>query len=266
MRAIFTDKNFLYLCSVEWQVKFVVGIEFLNSNIQIFGPNKTEKASNSKQIVSFTQNPDTFEISTPAIYNFGSEQVIKKLIDSSPRLKRMLKFYGIDEKINIEELQKLIDGHLIETQNTVGDIYKNLPPAAKSKINLKAVKDAALYHDFGKVLIPVEILNKPASLSPSEHEIMDLHTEIGYELLKNSGLNDKALFLIKNHHNKNLIPSDLDIQILNLADRYCALTENRPYKVDYTPKQAMTILYNDVENGNIDPFIYYALQKAINKK
>ena len=136
----------------------------------------------------------------------------------------------------------------------------------KSQVNIKSLKEGALLHDFGKVLIPPEILNKNGRLTEEEHQIMRLHTEIGYQLLKNTITDNEVLSLVQNHHNnifnRHFVP-DINVQILNIADKYSALTEERVYKKAYTPQQALTIIYKDVQNGKIHPFLYNALAKSI---
>lgn len=64
---------------------------------------------------------------------------------------------------------------------------------------------------------------------------MDLHSELGYQLLKNSGVNDEVLKLVRFHHNnfekaKQSYIADVNLQILNLADKYSALTEKESTK------------------------------------
>ena len=61
---------------------------------------------------------------------------------------------------------------------------------------------------------------------------------------------------------KNYIP-DINQQILNLADRYSALTEKRVYKSEYDAKKALTIIYSEVKKGNIHPILFYALVKSV---
>ena len=56
-----------------------------------------------------------------------------------------------------------------------------------------------MLHDYGKVLIPKEILNKKGALTPEEKQIMELHSEFGYELLKQQGVKEEVLNLIKYH-------------------------------------------------------------------
>ena len=98
---------------------------------------------------------------------------------------------------------------------------------------------------------------------------MDLHTELGYHLLKTTGVNDKVLDLVRNHHDnyldsssgRNYIP-DINLQILNIADKYSALTEKRVYKDAYAPQNALTVIYGDVQRGEVHPFLFTALVKA----
>ena len=61
---------------------------------------------------------------------------------------------------------------------------------------------------------------------------------------------------------RDYIP-DINLQILNIADKYSALTEKRVYKEALTPKQALTIIYSDVKKGNVHPFLFQALVKAV---
>ena len=91
-------------------------------------------------------------------------------------------------------------------------------------------------------------------------------------MLKNSGVNNEVLDLVRYHHDnyeetgnvrKNFIP-DINLQILNLADKYSALTEQRVYKEAYSPKKALTIIYGDVKSGKVHPFLFQALVKSIN--
>ncbi len=49
---------------------------------------------------------------------------------------------------------------------------------------IKSIGEAGLLHDFGKMLVPSEILNKPAKLTPEEFEEAKKHTIYGYNTLK----------------------------------------------------------------------------------
>jgi HD-GYP domain-containing protein (c-di-GMP phosphodiesterase class II) len=99
---------------------------------------------------------------------------------------------------------------------------------------------------------------------------MQQHSEIGYELLKNKGLNENTLNLIKYHHQtpsgngypqiKDEFDYNISSQILNAADKYCALREERSYKPPLSREDALDIIRQDVQSGVISPEVYDALQ------
>jgi len=102
---------------------------------------------------------------------------------------------------------------------------------------------------------------------------MELHSELGYELLKDKGLSQKTLNLIKYHHqnlNKNGYPAvnkdfefGIDAQILNTADKYSALREKRSYKNPLGKYEAFEIIAKDVNNGQISQEVYTALIRSV---
>jgi len=210
---------------------------------------------------------DKFESTSPK--RFTSEIMLHKLGDNNAGVHRILKSVNIPYQLNIEELNNILEGHCTDTQNIAEGIVKNLPFSLESKADLNAIKNAAYLHDIGKVFIPTEILNKNGKLTEEETNIVHKHAELGYELLKDSGIDNKTLLLIRNHHQNaqksgyprvdNNFNADLDLQILSTADKYSALTETRPYKEPMNREQALTIIRADVRNRKTNPLIYNAL-------
>jgi response regulator RpfG family c-di-GMP phosphodiesterase/ribonuclease BN (tRNA processing enzyme) len=104
------------------------------------------------------------------------------------------------------------------------------------------LKYASPMHDIGKVAIPDHILNKPSYLNRYEKRIMDSHTTLGYELIKNSKrpLLQAAAIVAHQHHEKwdgsgypqGLKGKDIHIfgRITALADVFDALGSDRIYK------------------------------------
>lgn len=223
---------------------------------------------NTKNNVSFygIAEGDTFQ--RTSVERYFDENYIKNSIAQNSELQKLLKENNIPLKLNMTELSALKQNHCKDTADICSQIYKNLPPALKSHVNLKDLKDGAMLHDIGKVLIPSEILNKNGKLTDDEYKIMHQHSEIGYQILKNSGVDNEVLNLVRFHHDnlesdKKFIP-DINLQILNLADKYSALTEKRVYKDALSPQQALTLIWSDVKKGNIHPMLYNALVKAVN--
>ena len=165
------------------------------------------------------------------------------------------------------------NGHLTATRILAAKIYSALPAELKEDVSLPDLQQAAMLHDYGKVLIPKEILNKKGVLTPEEKQIMELHSEFGYELLKQQGVKEEVLKLIKYHHQKpdgsGYSPADndfeynLSLEILTAADKYSALTEDRCYHKACTKEEALDIIYKDVEDGVISQEVFDALKKSL---
>lgn len=225
-----------------------------------------------KHNIPFGNNMPSDRFETTSIGKYTTENAIQNMIQANPEIKKIISPINL----NMEDLNKLEQGHASEVKNLVTSISGNLIPSLKSKVDIKALQEAAYLHDIGKVLIPQSILDKPSMLNDNEQEIMHLHSQLGYELLKTTDINPKTLNLIKYHHQNALgtgypkagndFNFDLNQQILNIADKYSALTEQRVYKAPLNSKQALTIIYNqDVKTGKIHPFIFNALIKSVNK-
>ena len=223
--------------------------------------------------VSFgQQSADTFE--NTSLDRFTTEAAIRKMIDNNSKVKNIIKSFNPNMSLNMEELSELMKNHAADTRNITIGIAEHLPFALQNRVDKKALNDAAYLHDIGKVLIPKEVLNKPARLDENETKIMHTHSELSYEMLKNSGLNEKTLKLIRNHHQNmkktgypwvgNDFNADLDLQILSTADKYSALTEKRQYKEPMSSEQALTIIYQDVKEGKLHPFVFKALVNYAN--
>ena len=185
----------------------------------------------------------------------------------------LLKRKHLKIKVNINELNELKRGHLMNTRILTAKIYSFLPAKIKKEVNLADLQDAAMFHDYGKVLIPASILNKKGSLTNEEKQIMNLHSELGYELLKQQGIRESVLKLIKYHHQRpdnigypsieNDFEYNISLQILKIADEYTALTEKRSYKSALEKKNALEIIKQDVDNGFINKEIFDALSTVV---
>ena len=115
---------------------------------------------------------------------------------------------------------------------------------------VEQMKMASMMHDFGKLLIPKEILEKPGSLTPEEREIMCKHTVYGKEILSNSKGEVIAMArdIAYEHHERwdgkgypqGLSENQISLyaQIVSVVDVYDALTSKRSYKEPWDRKAA----------------------------
>ncbi len=100
---------------------------------------------------------------------------------------------------------------------------------------------AGTLHDIGKSKIPPAILNKPGPLTEQEYEIMKTHSQLGYEILKNSSEYDEDVQLAVLHHHEREDGSGYPFglkadeihpfaKIIAVADIYHAMTTDRVYR------------------------------------
>ncbi len=250
-------------------------IEFLKfQNINAVSPANGVNTYRTRVNFGGDVSNDRFESSSPNRYT--SEFYLRKAIQTNPQITKILTEVNAPVKLNMSELNNLLKNHASDTKKIAEGIIENLPFSLKNKVNAKAVSDAAYLHDIGKALIPDEILNKHGKLTPFETEIMHRHSLLSYELLKNSSIDKTTLNIIKNHHqnakktgypfaDKNF-NADLNLQIVAMADKYSALTEKRAYKDPLDRETALTIIYKDVQDGKMHPFVFKALVNYTNKQ
>jgi putative nucleotidyltransferase with HDIG domain len=113
---------------------------------------------------------------------------------------------------------------------------------------------AGLVHDLGKLGIPAELLNKPCRLNPMESRLVQMHAEIGYEILKKIRLPWPLAEIVRQHHERldgSGYPLGLsgeailpEARILAVADVFDAMQSHRPYRQAFTLEQACEELRN----------------------
>jgi putative nucleotidyltransferase with HDIG domain len=122
----------------------------------------------------------------------------------------------------------------------------------------------ALLHDVGKIVVPSDILNKAAPLTPEERAIMERHPTAGAELLRDVDFPWDVIPMIRGHHERwdghgypdglsgDAIP--LAARILCVADVYDALTSHRPYRRAFDTRDALRLMHADIGRA-FDPEI-----------
>lgn len=107
------------------------------------------------------------------------------------------------------------------------------------------VTACGLLHDIGKLLIPQDILQKPASLTASEFKIIKKHPVEGYRILVKNSLDTHICNAALMHHEKcdgsgyplGLPGERIDkyAKIVGIADVYDAMTSARVYRGPLCP-------------------------------
>lgn len=205
-----------------------------------------------------------------------NEKAIKEMLNVNSEISQILKRLKITPKINMKILDDLAKNHLPHTKKITAGIVSHLPQEFRKAVEIQSLQKAAVLHDIGKVLIPSWIINKAGALTDNERAIMQKHSDLSYEMLKTTDLDEKTLDLVKNHHqnaqktgypqaDENFI-ADINAQILSAADVYSALREKRVYKSAMEKNQALAIIHKDVEKGKLHPQVFKALVDWANQE
>ncbi len=130
---------------------------------------------------------------------------------------------------------------------------------------------AAILHDIGKALIPVDIINKAGKLTPEEMNIVRCHAAYGYDLLAlQGGQHPQILSIVRSHHeylDGTGYPDGLrgaeisdSVRIATICDVFTALVERRSYKPSLPPAEAFVLL--EQMHGKLDPSLLGAFRRV----
>ena len=142
-----------------------------------------------------------------------------------------------------------------------------------SNEEVERIRLASTMHDIGKLLIPAEILEKPAKLTDEEFAIIKKHSGYGGELLENveGDIMQLARKIALDHHERpdghgypdGKIKDDISVEgrIVAVADVYDALTSRRSYKEAWEEDRA----YSEIVSGSgtqFDPGVVAAFERV----
>jgi len=161
----------------------------------------------------------------------------KKIQESMDNLRRIL--YGIVEAMSktVETRDPYTAGH----QKRVADIAKEIAREMNlGREVIESVDIAGQIHDLGKIAIPAEILNKPGKINKIEFDLIKMHSQMGYDILKTIDFPWPISDIVLQHHEKyngtgypgGLKGEEILIQarILAVADVLEAMASHRPYR------------------------------------
>lgn len=122
--------------------------------------------------------------------------------------------------------------------------------------DLTILTKGAVLHDIGKSKVPLNILNKPGKLTNDEFGVIMTHSESGYDMVKNSNLEDEIKEIILYHHTRldgsgyPALDSKTElsekVQIVSLCDVFDALTGDRVYKPGMSKASAYRIIHAEM--------------------
>ncbi|KAA0948498.1 HD-GYP domain-containing protein [Sporosarcina sp. ANT_H38] len=171
-----------------------------------------------------------------------------------------------------------VDGYTYMHCNRIKDysieVWKHmeLPPES-----LSTLRWGAYFHDVGKRVVPLEILNKPGKLTAEEWGIMKSHTIEGAKIMREhtvEWLADTA-FIVEQHHERHDgkgypygLKGDeiaLESAIVSVVDAFDAMTTDRVYKKALSRQEAMEELKNG-KGTQFNPLVVDAFIEVLEKK
>ena len=134
---------------------------------------------------------------------------------------------------------------------------------------------ASLIHDIGKIVVPAEILNKPGKLNDYEMNIIRVHSQAGYDILKKIDFPWPVAQIVLQHHERlngsgypqGLQGSDIlqEAKILAVADVVEAMASHRPYRPTLGIEAALEEITKNKDNL-YDPEVADARVKLFSEK
>lgn len=173
-------------------------------------------------------------------------------------------------KYTLEKLRKSLVGTIramsltVETRDpyTAGHQKKvsNLARVIAQEMGLPSdtidtIRMAGTIHDLGKISVPAEILSKPGRLTDVEFELIKLHPQSGYNILRDTELPYPIAEIILQHHERldgSGYPQGLkdeqillESQIISVADVVEAMASHRPYR----PSLGIEVALEEIEKN-----------------
>jgi putative two-component system response regulator len=143
--------------------------------------------------------------------------------------------------------------------------------AARIGLDRESIQAASQMHDIGKIGVPDSILLKRGTLTADERRIMERHTVIGHDLLRDSTseLLKLGSVIALTHHERvdglgypaRLTGDDIPIEgrVAAVADVFDALTTDRVYRSAISVPEAVAIMRSErgkhFDKDLLDPFL-----------
>ncbi len=140
---------------------------------------------------------------------------------------------------------------------------------------VEGIRVMGFLHDLGKIAIPGEILSKPSRLSHYEFNLIKIHPQAGYDILKEIDFPWPVALAVLQHHERldgsgyphGLLGDDIimEARILAVADVVEAIVSHRPYRPALGIDQAMMEI-SQHQGVRYDPAVVQACLKLFSEQ
>jgi PAS domain S-box-containing protein/putative nucleotidyltransferase with HDIG domain len=172
-----------------------------------------------------------------------AEEALQQSVD---HLQRTLEQTVYALAATVEKRDLYTAGHQRRVANLAYAVAREMGFSADQA---RGVYMAGLIHDIGKIQIPAEILSKPTPLTEVEWNLIEVHPEMGYDILNSIDFPWPVAQIVLQHHERldgsgyphglsgeNIL---LEARILAVADVVEAMSSHRPYRPAHTLTEAL---------------------------
>ena len=196
----------------------------------------------------------------------------RQLQESQIKLEQTL--IGIIDLVSrtVEARDQYTAGHEHMVAILAGAIAKEM---GLSENTIRGLVLAANVHDLGKIAVPAEILSKPAKLTDLEFELVKMHCQTGYDILKHIEFPWPIAEMVYQHHERmdgsgypRRLKGDeilIEARIISVADVVEAMMAHRPYRPGLGIDRALAEIESN--RGSLyDPSVVDACLRLIREK
>jgi cyclic di-GMP phosphodiesterase len=196
----------------------------------------------------------------------GSRLVFKRRLDQLEPLEAVL----LSMAKAIEGRDPHTGGHCYRLSRLSAEIGGMM---GMGQDDLRALWQAGVLHDIGKISVPDRILLKPGPLTEEERLVMMEHPIRGEEICRPLRSLAPVLPVIRHHHERldgsgypdGLVGDEIPLtaRVLQVVDVFDALVSRRPYKPALPEDEALGILNQEIARGWWDRATFDVLQELL---
>ncbi|MBD2432342.1 MULTISPECIES: response regulator [Fischerella] len=215
----------------------------------------------------------------------GADDFLSKPFDRvelAARVKSLVRQKRLNEDLDHAEQVLFSIARSIESRDpNTGDHCERLVKLGKAfgeylNLSRNQIRDlmwGGYLHDIGKVGIPDSVLLKKGKLTPEEWNIMRQHVLIGEKICQPLRSMQGVIPIIRHHHERwdgsgypdGLIRENIPYlaQVFQIIDIYDALTSERPYKLAFSPEEALAVMQEETAKGWRNPQLMQQFEEFI---
>lgn len=127
---------------------------------------------------------------------------------------------------------------------------------------------AGMVHDIGKLRLSSYLYGRNSNgMFIEEMQYMRMHSELGYQILKEHGFSDFICEAVLYHHenydgsgypdNRKAEEIPIGARIIRVADSFAALVSERPYREAFDFDTAIQIMVEDIKEYDMQVFLAF---------